>query len=105
MGNFYDIIKNDFFITSPIGEYAKTIFKEIVEKINDLEKKSKDEIDNLKGIISSIGDEMIRIKLQQLLNDKELELLPEEERIKGRIKELEMELKKLKNKQGWESND
>ncbi|PDZ39783.1 hypothetical protein CON18_13020 [Bacillus cereus] len=105
MSNFYDIIKNDFFITSPIGEYAKYIFKEIVEKISILEKYDEDEIDTLKEIISSIGDDVIRIKLHKLLNEKELELLPKEERIKRRIKELEIELNELKNTQGGESND
>lgn len=105
MSNFYDIIKNDFFIASPIGEYAKFIFEGIVKKINNLKEWDKCEVDNLKAIISSVGDEVIRTKLQQLFNEKELELLPEEERITRKIKELELELKDLKNMQGRGSND
>ncbi|MEH7087323.1 AAA family ATPase, partial [Neobacillus drentensis] len=105
MSNFYDIIKDDFFITSPIGEYAKFIFKEIIEKIDRLKEYDINEIEILNEIIFSIGDEMIRIKLQQLLNEKKIELLSEEERIKTRIEELEMELFKLKNKQEGKTND
>jgi len=105
MSNFYDIIKNDFFITSPIGEYAKFIFGKTVKDIESLKEFNGAEIRKLKGIISSIGEEIIRTKLQQLLYEKELKLLPEQELIDRRIHELQLEIEKLQNQRRWESND
>ncbi|MFJ7928990.1 AAA family ATPase [Peribacillus sp. NPDC096448] len=104
MSNFYDIIQNDFFITSPIGEYARDIFDKIVQKINKWTEYDEQEIEQVNSIISSIGEEMIRVKLQQLLNERKLELLPEKLRNK-RINELEIELNKLKYMQGEDIND
>ena len=37
MSNFYDLIKNNFFMEQPIGEYASKFFKEIISDINDLD--------------------------------------------------------------------
>ena len=104
MSNFYDIIQNNFFITSPIGEFAKGIFDGLVNKINLLTEYNVKELEQIEAIISSIGEEMIRVKLQQLVEEKKLELMPENVRIK-RIKELEIELNKLKYTQGGNPND
>lgn len=104
MSNFYDIIQSDFFITSPIGEHAKQIFNGIVKRITSWNEYNEEEIASVTGIISSIGEEMIRSKLQVLLNDKKVELLSREEKIK-RIHELEREIKKLKNTMDVTNND
>jgi predicted ATPase len=104
MSNFYDIIQSDFFITSPIGEYARSIFDKTVEKINKWTEYDEQEIEQVNSIISSIGEEVIRAKLQQLLNERKLELLPDKLRNK-RISELEIELNRLKYIQGEDIND
>ena len=96
MSNFYDIIQSDFFITSPIGEHAKYLFEKTIKRITSWDEYDEHEIDIVNGIISSIGEDMIRAKLQQLLNDKKRELSPSKER-KRRIYELEMELNILRN--------
>jgi predicted ATPase len=104
MSNFYDIIQSDFFITSPIGEHAKYLFEETVSRITSWKEYDEHEIENVNGIISAIGEDVIRAKLQQLLNDKKMELFPYEERLK-RIYALEQELKILKNTMDKSAND
>lgn len=96
MSNFYDIIKSDFFIDTPIGEHAKTIFSNLLQEITDLKEYNKERIDQMSMIISGIGDEVIRSKLQQLMRDAETRLLPTRER-EQRIAELERELDRLRN--------
>ncbi|MEH7347186.1 AAA family ATPase, partial [Bacillus sp. JJ1532] len=104
MSNFYDIIQSDFFITSPIGEHAKHVFEKIVKRITSWNEYDENEIFLVNGIISSIGEDIIRGKLQQLMNDKKMELLPQDERIR-RISEIEQELKILKNTMDETYND
>lgn len=80
MSNFYDIIQNDFFIHSPIGEHAKSIFEDIIKRIGKLSVFDKEEIDGLQQLISAIGEPLIRGKLQQMLTDRTTKLFPELER-------------------------
>ncbi|WP_173119953.1 AAA family ATPase [Paenibacillus qinlingensis] len=98
MSNFYDIIKSDFFIDSPLGEQAKTIFTNLLQEITGLQEYNKDRIEHIFAIIAAIGDEVIRRKLQELLRDAERRLLPARER-DLRITELEQELARLRNEQ------
>lgn len=99
MSNFYDILKNDFFINSPIGEYAKIIFKKLINDIDSLplinEEKQQDEIKRIEGIIITIGEEILQKKLLQLLQNKKKSLFPMNNKDK-RIEELEKELAILK---------
>ncbi|WP_237982025.1 AAA family ATPase [Bacillus thuringiensis] len=78
MGNFYDIVQNNFFMSSPIGEFAKQLFKKILSNINMLEKIDKNErayeIESIKLTINSIDELIIRKKLLQYLNEKQVEL-------------------------------
>ncbi|WIG44904.1 AAA family ATPase [Bacillus toyonensis] len=78
MGNFYDIIQNNFFMSSPIGEFAKQFFKTILNKINMLEKihrnERSNEIKSIKLLINSIDELIIRKKLLQCLKEKQVEL-------------------------------
>jgi predicted ATPase len=104
MSNFYDIIQSDFFITSPIGEYAKHVFEKTIKRITSWNEYDENEIFLVNGIISSIGEDIIRGKLQQLMNDKKMELLPQNEKIR-RINEIEQELKILKNTMDETYND
>ncbi|NHN33207.1 AAA family ATPase [Paenibacillus agricola] len=97
MSNFYDIIKSDFFIDSPLGEHAKTIFSDLIQEINGLQEYNKDRFDRMFAIIAAIGDEVIRGKLQELLRDAAIRLLPPTRHRELRIAELERELEKLRN--------
>ncbi|CAH1202612.1 hypothetical protein PAECIP111893_01850 [Paenibacillus plantiphilus] len=104
MSNFYDIIQNDFFIHSPIGEHAKSIFEDIIKRIGKLREFDKEEIDGLQQLISAIGEPLIRGKLQQMLTDRTTKLFPELERFR-RISELERELSQLKKEQRGDNDD
>lgn len=77
MSNFYDIIHSEFFMESPIGEFANMIFKNILKDINNLETIDRDqrikEVDNIKSLINSIDDVVIRKKLLQHLSEKNIE--------------------------------
>ncbi|OVE34302.1 hypothetical protein CCZ20_27200 [Priestia aryabhattai] len=104
MSNFYDIIQKDFFITSPIGEFAKDVFKETVKRIDGWTRFEEQEIEQVKGIISSIGENIIQMKLLQLLNEKRIKLLSKQDKIK-RINEMEKELQILKDSMDVDSDD
>lgn len=105
MSNFYDIIKSDFFINSPIGEHAQTVFKNLIAGIEELELGESDneerkeymrnEIKKMEGIISAIGERIIRDKLLKLLNDKKAVLFSLND-VDRRINELEDEIKLLR---------
>ncbi|MGQ7835950.1 AAA family ATPase [Bacillus sp. WC2503] len=77
MSNFYDIIHSEFFMESPIGEFANMIFKNILKDINNLETIDRGqrikEVDNIKSLINSIDDVVIRKKLLQHLYEKNIE--------------------------------
>ncbi|HDR4593750.1 TPA: AAA family ATPase [Bacillus cereus] len=77
MSNFYDIIHSEFFMESPIGEFANMIFKNILKDINNLETLERDQcikkVDNIKSLINSIDDVVIRKKLLQHLHEKNIE--------------------------------
>lgn len=79
MSNFYDLIKNDFFMSQPIGEYASLFFKKIISNINLLEKnmnnkkirhdQSKKEIEKIATEINLIDDSIIKKKLLAYLEN------------------------------------
>ncbi|AGF57445.1 energy-coupling factor transporter ATP-binding protein EcfA2 [Clostridium saccharoperbutylacetonicum] len=95
MSNFYDIIRDDFFISSPIGEFANKIFKQIINKIDIMEEYNKNNIEELIGIISGIDDQFIKKKLLDYLDKKKVKLMTQDVKEK-RIKELEEEIRRLK---------
>ncbi|WP_170878613.1 AAA family ATPase [Paenibacillus macquariensis] len=105
MSNFYDIIKSDFFINSPIGEHAQTVFKKLITSIEELDLGESDneerrefirkEIKKKEGIITAIGEKIIRDKLMELLNEKKATLFFQND-VDTRINELEKEINLLK---------
>ncbi|OMD78149.1 AAA family ATPase [Paenibacillus odorifer] len=106
MSNFYDIVKSDFFLISPIGEFAKQLFTRLLNQINEWTEYDFNEIKKVSEVISAIGEDMIRRKLQAHLDAKVIRLNPsldmEDDR---RITELEKELEMLKKKRGRNFND
>lgn len=104
MSNFYDIIQSDFFMSSSIGEFAKSVFDDIIKRINGWKEYDREEIEKVESIISSIGEKIIKMKLEQMVKDKNLELMPQKQK-KFRIKELEFELAQLKENLDVVNND
>jgi len=69
MSNFYDLIKNNFFMKYPIGDYARSIFKNLITDIDKLDN-NKDQIRKIKNIISLIDDPLIKRKLLNYIEQK-----------------------------------
>lgn len=95
MSNFYDIIKNDFFISSPIGEFAKVKFDNILEEIRNMQVYDEKKIEQLKGVINAIGEEVIKKKTLNYLEKKVSQLMTPDN-ISERIALLESELRWLR---------
>lgn len=95
MSNFYDLIKNNFFMKSPIGEYANKIFDSLISNINNLENKKK-QISNIRIMISLIDDPLIKGKLLHYLSQKINKLeLSDYERLVIKKQELEEQQKAI----------
>ncbi|MBY0009643.1 AAA family ATPase [Paenibacillus typhae] len=109
MSNIYDIMKSDFFIGAPIGEFASQIFKRLLNKIERLDTYDSREVEQISGLIEGIGEEVLRKKLTQMLNNRITKLEPELLQIKKielLQKELELEREKLnRQRKGRNSND
>lgn len=93
--NLYDIIKNDFFLESSIGEFATKEINKILKRIYKLNKYNEVEIEKIKSFISIIDDMFIQNKLNSILKEKEIEIMSNDEK-RERIKQLEEELLRLK---------
>ena len=87
--NIYDILNNGFFMDDFIGEYSSIFIDEIIKKLND----SNDDIsakeqEILFKKISLIGDNLVRIKLLEKLDQCTNNRFSIEERIRILQKEL-----------------
>ncbi|PIH61111.1 AAA family ATPase [Paenibacillus sp. LK1] len=104
MGNLYDIVKNDFFLDSPVGEFAKHFFTATVERINAWKEYDEKEIDRIDSLIKSIDEPVIRYRLQECLNDKRIKLRVKQEvfgnqdELDIKISAMERELQELKER-------
>ena len=88
--NIYDILNNGFFMDDFIGEYSSIFIDEIIKKLND----SNDDIsakeqEILFKKISLIGDNLVRIKLLEKLDQCTNNRFSIEERIRILQKELD----------------
>lgn len=96
MSNFYDLIKNNFFMEQPIGEYASKFFNEIISDINKLNSQhSGEEFLNIEKKIELIDDQIIKSKLLSYFNKKALGLLSDKEKLIRKQERLVKELKKV----------
>ncbi|GFN32169.1 AAA family ATPase [Paenibacillus xylaniclasticus] len=95
MSNFYDIIKKDFFIESPIGQFAANLFNNLLTEINEWTTYDPEAIERVSGIIDSIGEDIIRSKLQEHMRAK-VRTFTEHSELQARIREMEKELERLK---------
>lgn len=67
--NIYDIMKDGFFMDSPIGEFAR---KEISEAIKDLKKDEDIDLDNIIKLKDEISDKFLKDYLNTLISNYEL---------------------------------
>lgn len=68
--NVYDILASGFFMNKFVGDFAGSKFEELVTKLNRKKKLSPEEMQNAKDTIALIGDEFLKWKLTDLLNDR-----------------------------------
>lgn len=68
--NIHTIMNDNFFMTSTIGEYSKKKIDKVIKILNS--KNDKDDICKIKikNIINSIGEPILKSKLEQMYNDK-----------------------------------
>lgn len=106
MSNYYDLIKHNFFMEQPIGEYASNVFKRIINNIDKLKNSHikfdkadlSKEIKSIFNAIDLIDDPIIRRKLSNYLEESIVNLRKEEflkekiERLKNEIIDYEKEL-------------
>ncbi|MED3541314.1 AAA family ATPase [Bacillus toyonensis] len=93
--NLYDIIKDDFFLDSSIGEFATREINKVLERINILSNYNEEAVKEIQLFINIIDDKFIQNKLNAILKQKVREIMSNDEK-KARIKELEEELSRLK---------
>ncbi|WP_338543490.1 AAA family ATPase [Paenibacillus tundrae] len=109
MSNIYDIMKSDFFIGAPVGEFATQVFKRILRRIERLDSYNPSEVEQISGLINGIGEDVLRKKLTQMLNERLLKLEPEllqMKKIEQMEKELKIEREKLnRQREGRQNND
>ena len=68
--NVYDILSSGFFMTKFVGDFAGSKFEELVAKLNRKKKLSPREMQIAKDTIALIGDEFLKWKLTELLNER-----------------------------------
>ena len=96
--NIHTLLSNGFFMSDGLmGEFAKEKIKEILEYLNDTKNKVKlktikEEKEQIKAIIESIGEDFLRNKLLNMYNKKYNIKSKDDE-----IKELKKEIERLKN--------
>lgn len=69
MSNYYEIVKNNFFMNQTIGQHANRYFENIISKINSLSNDSSiDDLRTLRNKIDLIDESFIRDRLHNYLN-------------------------------------
>lgn len=122
--NIHTLLKESFFMKSTIGEYARNKINEVIIALKPEEKKDKsndlmyptinqivkklnvEKIEDVENIIELIGEPVLRIKLNEMLNacirngDRALY----KEKLKQKIQLLEDELDSINKEKNYDSN-
>ena len=97
--NIHTLLSDGFFMDNGLmGEFAKNKINDVIEILNDKRKKSKKNIDYCKNIISLIGEPVLKLTLENMLEEKIHQNESKLERLKRKQKKLEDEIKSLENK-------
>lgn len=92
--NIYDLLANDFFMKNGfIGDYAMIKIKEVLDYVSEDYQQSKH--NHFYNISSTIGDEVIREKLIDLLDDMNWERQNKKENLERQMKEIQKQLQDL----------
>jgi hypothetical protein len=96
--NIYDLLSDDFFMSNGfIGELAMSIIREILDYVN-VEKYNDETHKKYLNIVSLVGEDSIRIKLQQMLDalsEKQKNSKENLAELKLKLSLLEAEIRKI----------
>lgn len=91
-----------------LGEFANRKIKDLIGKVNNFKGKAKD-YEHLRGQIDQIGEDFIRRKLIQQLDEKDesrlTQLEKEMKKLQDRMKKAEEEINQIKGKEGEDGQD
>ncbi|MFJ7663890.1 AAA family ATPase [Lysinibacillus sp. NPDC097162] len=93
--NIHTLLKDGFFMSSTMGEFATSKIKKVISSINDSEKGdvTEEEKNEWLYIIHSIGEPLIQNRIMKMFNDKFLlnytDLYNENLKLKGKLKKYE----------------
>lgn len=72
--NIYDLLKNLFFMSAPVGEFARNIINEVILNMNSDKQFLPEELDAYEDKINFLGDSYLKNSLLYLLNKKRKEI-------------------------------
>ena len=97
--NVYDLLANQFFMKEFVGEFAHAKLDQLIEKINQKKNLTEKEYQLLKAEVNLVGDDFIREKLIERLDERmpnEIVLTQERKRLQDRIGQIDAVLAKEK---------
>ena len=93
--NIHTLLKDGFFMSSTMGEFATNKIKEVISSINDrdIEDVTEEQKNEWLYIINSIGEPLIQKRIMKMFNDKFIlnytDLYNENLKLKGKLKKYE----------------
>lgn len=101
--NIHTLLANNFYLSSFLGEFAKKKIEALVEELSpDTEEIQPERLENIKKLISQVGEPIIKKRLEHLYYSKTREGI---ETVEDRIKRLRDEADRLeKGQKGNEDN-
>jgi hypothetical protein len=97
--NVYDLLANQFFMSEFVGEFAHEKLDMLIKKVNQKKRLKEDEYKRLKEEVNLVGDDFIREKLNERLDERmpnEFALIQERKRLQDRIGQIDAVLVKEK---------
>lgn len=97
--NVYDLLANQFFMSEFVGEFAHEKLDLLIKKVNQKKRLKEDEYQRLKEEVNLVGDDFIREKLNERLDERmpnEFALIQERKRLQDRIGQINAVLVKEK---------
>ncbi|ORM93999.1 hypothetical protein HA50_11810 [Pantoea cypripedii] len=94
--NIHDIINDNFFLSTTIGEFARQKIEPVIKILNSPRPLSGEELENIYAVINLVDDRFVKQKLLQMLDskrkfngDKQKEIMLLEDRLRQLKQELE----------------
>lgn len=95
--NVYDLLANQFFMSEFVGEFAHEKLDLLIKMVNQKKRLREDEYQRLKAEVNLVGDDFIREKLNERLDERmpnEFALIQERKRLQDRLEQIDAVLVK-----------